>query len=125
MFEVSVEDDFTPFLNGLLSQIHVMRQTLINIAHLVENETQWRVPLKTSRLEHSYRWNIIESTGFIEVEMGYSALDKGFDYAIIQHEEDFSHPIRGEQFYLLKGFSQAEEGMFVALEEDFLSLFGL
>lgn len=125
MIEVTVEDNFTPFLNSFLSRIYVMRQTFVNIASYVENETRPLVPLREGDLESSYKWSIRESTGFFELEMGYSVFDNGFDYAIIQHEKDFDHPIRGEQFYLLKGFSQAEEGMFVALEEDFLSLFGL
>ena len=125
MITVEVNDDFTPFLNGVKSQISVMRQTLIDIAHLVELNTKDKVPFRTGALEHSYKWNIHESSNFIELEMGYSSLSpKGFDYAYIQHEANFNHPIRGEQWYLFKGFSQAEDGMFVELESDFLSLFG-
>lgn len=124
MLEVEVNDEFLPFLKGWKSIVSVMRQTLIDIAHLVELNTKDKVPFRTGALEHSYNWNIHESSNFIELEMGYSSLaPNGYDYAYIQHEENFNHPIRGEQFYLLKGFSQSEEGMFVQLETDFLSLF--
>ena len=125
MITVDVKNNFAQFLNGLKSQIWVMRQTLIDFAHLVENESQWRVPFRIGALEHSYKWNIVEDSNFIEVEMGYSSIaPNGFDYALIQHEKDFNHPIRGEQFYLLTGFTQASDGFFVELEKDFLSLFG-
>ena len=126
MIEVTIEDNFTPILNNLRENIlSSMRQTLIDVAHLVENNTQDLVPFRTGALEHSFKWNVYNSADWVEVEMGYSSIaPDNYDYAFAQHEVNYNHLIKGQWHYLDEGLTASEEGIFKEIKQDYLSLFG-
>lgn len=103
-----------------------------DVHYLIQANTNQRVPLKTGRLEESYRYTIIDNENFIELHSIYSAIDPndGYDYAYYQYEgvnwktgEPLHHPIRGEQYYLLKGVQASESMMWTIIEQDYLALF--
>lgn len=103
-----------------------MTQTLIRIHYLIERNTRQRVPLDTSRLEHSFHFKLVDkSPQYVEITNIYDAVDPNshFHYAEYQHEEDLDHPRRGEQFYLMNGIHASEKEMRVMIETDYLSLF--
>ena len=122
------DENFNEWANAVRSNFQLMVQTMINVAELIELNTQWRVPLETQRLEKSFKYTVTENTSeFIEVELGYDAADpkSGFVYAEYQHEHpELHHPRRGEAFYLFKGIKSSIADGFELIERDYLSLFG-
>ena len=126
-FEVD-DSDFKEWANITRNNFSLMVQTMIDVAHLIELNTKWRVPLETGRLEHSFKFVVTENTSdFIEVELGYDAVDprSNFMYAEYQHETTgLHHPLRGEEFYLFKGIKSSLSDAFEFIERDYLSLFG-
>ena len=92
MFFIEVHDEeFQNWLNSIELRIQTMRQTLLDIAEMIELNTQkfvpydYNKPWSDNHLETSFRavptGNPRE--GFIEVEIGYSSIDPrdGYDYA--------------------------------------------
>lgn len=126
-FEIHSEE-FEEWVLTARSRFEIMVQTLIDVAHLIELNTAHRVPLKTGRLEHSYKFVVTENTSnLIEVEVGYDASDpkSGFVYAEYQHDVigTHQHPLRGEQFYLTNGIKSSKNEAMRMIETDYLSLF--
>jgi len=127
-FEITGVNEFQDWLLELENKFTTMVQTMIDVAHLVESNTMWRVPLETGRLEHSYKFVVVENNpNLIEVEIGYDAVDpkSGFMYAEYQHENELNHPFRGEQFYLKNGIQSSTNEAMVMIEKDYFSLFGV
>lgn len=137
MFSFTVDTEgFKGWIFSLHSKFENMLRTMIDIHHLIQANTNWRVPLDTGRLEESFRYDIVRMDDFfIEMHSIYSAVDpdSGFDYAEYQHNEieTWRHyrktnrrgEARGEQFYLLHGVQASESMMFTLIEQDYLSLF--
>lgn len=118
---------FQEWVEITLNNFPLMVQTMIDVATLIESNTQWRVPLETGRLEQSFKYVVTEKTSdFVEVELGYDATDPrdNYMYAEYQHEHRLRHPIRGEAFYLFKGIKSSIGEAFEMIEKDYLSLFG-
>jgi len=94
---------------GLIDSL-VDAQTRIageSINRRVRSETTPQVPLRRGWLERSYRATY-KGYNPLQLDITYSAKSKeGYDYAEIQHEHNFHHPIRGTDHYLLKGFMQS------------------
>ena len=129
MIEYTVDDsDFREWANVTKSRFPLMVQSLIDVAELIDLNTKWKVPLETGRLEHSFKYVVVEKNSeFIEVELGYDAVDpkSNFMYAEYQHETTgLHHPLRGESFYLFKGIKSSLSEAFEMIERDYLSLFG-
>ncbi|MGX8715335.1 MAG: hypothetical protein ACSW8A_06245 [Lachnospiraceae bacterium] len=136
MFEFKVDDDgFQEWLFGLHYLFAEMVQTMVDIHHLIQANTNQLVPLDTGKLEESFRYDIVrQDYSFIEMHSIYSALGStGFDYAYYQHDKiatsqhyntaNRKGQMRGEQFYLAKGVRASESLMWTIIEQDYLSLF--
>lgn len=77
----------------------------------IERETKKKttplVPLRRGWLERSFR-SFIRSEKPFKMDIQYSAKsNKGYDYSAYQHELELSHPKRGTDHYLLKGFENS------------------
>lgn len=142
MFFIEVHDEeFQTWLNSLEIRIQTMRQTLLDIAQLIELNTQRFVPYNYDKpwggdhLENSFK--AVPSgnpqEGFIEVEIGYSSLDPRdwYDYADYIHtgiDYRTGKPLNfqkatAEDHYLWKGMALSEAEGFREIETDYLSLF--
>lgn len=142
MIFVEVHDeDFQEWLNSLAFRINVMKQTLLDIAQLIELNTQRLVPYDYNKhwegqhLEKSFHAVPTGNPrkGFIEVEIGYSSLNPRdyYDYARYVHEGvdyrtgrplHFQKPT-AQDHYLWKGISLSEKEGFQQIKTDYLSLF--
>lgn len=141
-FFVEVHDEeFQNWLNSIELRIQTMRQTLLDIAKMIELNTQKFVPYDYNKhwegehLEKSFKavptGNPQE--GFIEVEIGYSSIDprSWFDYAEYVHtgiDWRTGKPLNfqkatAQRHYLWKGMELSEADGFREIETDYLSLF--
>lgn len=126
-FEVDAEG-FYSWADALVSpyKFRMLVRTMKNVAELIRLETIPLVPLDTSALEQSYEYEVVNSSPFILLGVGFDAVDEdsGFHYARYQHDTpNLHHPRRGEQFYLKKGIRYAENEILQMIESDYLSLF--
>lgn len=137
MFTFEYDDSrFREWVSTARARYETMLLTMIDVAELIRANTNQRVPLDTGRLESSFFYEIVENTSqFIQVEVGYSIekgmhpentgfVDSNFDYAYYQHQGNFNHPKRGEQFYLMNGVHASEDMAFKIIQTDYMSLFG-
>jgi hypothetical protein len=117
-------EEFIEKMNEVRSRFPQMVNTMIKVALLIEQNTLPYVPLDTSDLEQSFEFQYLENGYNIFLMVGYDAEDEdnGFHYAQIQHEKNFNHPRRGEQFYLQKGITDSSMEMFEMINADYLSL---
>ena len=136
-FEITGVEELKTYLSTVKGRYFRMIRTMRDVAELIRANTNWRVPLDTGNLEESYYYHITEyNRNFIEMELGYDAVDpkSGFHYAEYQHDkiETWQHyrranrrgEMRGQQFYLVKGIQASESAVFELIETDYLSLFG-
>ena len=143
MIIVEVHDeDFQLWLSTLEVKIKTMKQTLMDVAQLIEMNTQKLVPYDYDKpwggqhLEKSFKAHPtgFEKEGFIEVEIGYSSIDPRtyFDYAEYVHTGiDWRtgkalnfQKATAEAQYLWKGIALSEAEGFKEIETDYFSLFG-
>lgn len=134
---IEVQDEgFQQWISNIEMQISTMKQTLINIAHIVELTTDKYVPVDTHRLAESFFVMPFDSSsmdGMIEVEFGYSPIDPrdGFNYGEYTHtgiDWRTGEPINWQKpsaraEYLEQGFIETEDEIFREIEGDYLSLF--
>ena len=142
MFFVEVHDEeFQLWMDSLQVRIQTMVQTLLDIAQIVELNTQKLVPYDYNKpwggqhLETSF---VAVPTGnprggFIEVEIGYSSLDPrdGYDYAEYVHtgyDYRTGKPLRFQKAtaqarFLWTGVTLSRKEGFQEIETDYLSLF--
>lgn len=134
---IEVHDEgFQSWVSTLEMQISVMKQTLINIAHIVELSADKYVPIDTRNLRDSFFVMPFDSSsmdGMIEVEFGYSPIDPrdGFNYGEYTHTGiDYRtgnainwHRPSAQAEYLEKGLIETESEIFREIEGDYLSLF--
>ena len=128
MISFTVEiGEYVDWAEKTISSFHRMAETMKNVAEIIKLETIPLVPLETSALEQSYQYVVKKSSPFILLALGFDVEDEksGFHYAQYQHDVITTpqHPIRGEQFYLTKGISYAEDEAFHLIEQDYMSLF--
>ena len=142
MIYIEVHDEeFQSWANSLMVRIQTMMQTLLNIAQIIELNTQKFVPYDYDKpwggqhLETSFQavptGNPRE--GFIEVEIGYSSIDPrdGYDYARYVHEGyDYrtGRPLHFQKAtaqarYLWTGVTLSRKEGFEEIKTDYLSLF--
>lgn len=125
---IEVDDsEFKEWVEEARSRFETMVLTMIDVASLIQANTNWRVPLDTGRLEESYYWEVKEdNSDFIKVEIGYDAEDpeSGFHYAEYQHNRLLNHPKRGQAFYLYYGIQASKSMAYSIIETDYMSLFG-
>jgi len=92
---------------------HVRLQNDIAADHIIneiENKTFPYVPLDEGYLQDSFYTKITSPTPVFQADMFYSMLsNKYFDYAEVQHEVDFNHPLKGEIYYMKKGIAKVDE----------------
>lgn len=121
--EVNAEE-FIDKMETVRSRFPQMVNTMKKVALIIEQNTLPYVPLDTSDLEQSFEFQYLESGYNIFLMVGYDAVDEnnGYHYAQIQHEKDFNHPRRGEQFYLTQGITDSKMEMFEMINTDYLSL---
>lgn len=100
--------------------------TLIDAGLLIKKTTTPYVPLDRGYLEEAYEQTIYTLTDLFKMEFGYSVRDnpysRGYDYAYIQHEEEFQHPKRGTSRYLDVGVLLSEPEVYTMIETDFYRL---
>lgn len=121
------DSEFIEWVDTARSRYETMVLTMVDVASLVQANTNWRVPLDTGRLEESFHWILKEeSSEFIRVEIGYDAEDPdtGFHYAEYQHNHLLNHPKRGQAYYLYNGIQASKSMAYSIIETDYMSLFG-
>lgn len=142
MFVLEVHDeDFQGWMDTVEVRIRTMMQTLLDIAQIVEMNTQKLVPYDYNKpwgeqhLETSFKAvpTGYAREGWIEVETGYSSLDPrdGYDYAEYIHDGvDYrtGKPLHfqkqtAEDHYLFKGIELSRKEGFQEIATDYLSLF--
>lgn len=142
MILIEVNDaEFRTWLTQMEYRIQTMVNTLMSVAQLVELNTQRFVPYNYDKPwgeEHLETSFVAVPTGearegFIEVEVGYSAIDPrdGYDYAEYVHtgiDWRTGSPLNFQKStaqaqYLWKGLELSEEQGFREIETDYLSLF--
>jgi len=142
MIYVEVHDEeFQEWASSVISRVSIMVQTLMDIAEIIELNTQKFVPYDYDKpwggqhLEKSFQavptGNPRE--GFIEVEIGYSSLDprNWFDYAEYTHrgyDWRTGRPLHfqkatAQAMYLWTGVTLSRKEGFQEIETDYLSLF--
>lgn len=139
LIEIEIHDEaFRQFLTDVQFQVHNMIDTLMSVAHIVEQQAEPFVPVDTTRLLQSFKAVPTGKAhkGFQEVEIGYSTLDSPippkhtYDYAWITHEGGRD----GKRFHFQKAtardhylwwgmYSAEQNGVFELIESDYLSLF--
>lgn len=91
-------------------QLNINLQTEIagdHITDLWEEKSFPYVPRREGYLEGSYTKTLKSYAPRLLITAMYSALsNRGFDYALIQHEVPFSHPRKGEVRYFGKGIDK-------------------
>ena len=143
MILVEVHDEgFQRWLSTLEVRLTTMIQTLMNVAQIIELNTQKLVPYDYDKpwggqhLETSFKavptGNPVK--GFIEVEIGYSSIDPrdGYDYAEYVHQGyDWrtGKPLHFQKAtaqarYLWTGVTLSRKEGFKEIETDYFSLFG-
>lgn len=121
--------DTTPIIewfHGIKLSFPRMVETMKNVARIIELESVPLVPLDTGALEQSYEYQIVDSSNFILLGVGYDAVDEdsGFHYAEYQHNtEELNHPKRGQAYYLVDGIRNSQGEWMTLIEKDYLSLF--
>ena len=126
MIEFKADDSkFQEWVIEVRSNFHSMVQTMKNVAEIIRLETIPYVPLDTSALEQSFDYQVVDSSPFILLCVGYDAVDEktGFHYAQYQHDNFLNHPKRGIPYYLTTGIHDAKFEFFELIESDYLSLF--
>lgn len=128
------------YLSTVQMQVYTMRNTLMTIADMVELDTEPLVPYDYNKpwgqphLQTSFKAvPISDNEGWIEVELGYSAIDPrdGFDYAEYTHTGiDYRtgnlikwQKATAQREYLIKGIVRTEGEAMKLIEGDYLSLF--
>ena len=120
-------DEFREWVSEARYRYETMVLTMVDIASLIQANTNWRVPLDTGRLEESYYWREVENNSdFIKIEVGYDAVDPdtGFHYAEYQHNHLLNHPKSGQAYYLYNGIQASRDMAYSIIETDYMSLFG-
>lgn len=127
-FRLEVNDEeFREWVSEARYRYETMVLTMVDVASLIQANTNFRVPLDTGRLEESFHWVLREeSDERIVVDVIYDAVDpdSGFHYAEYQHNRLLNHPKRGEAFYLYKGIQASRDMAFSMIKTDYMSLFG-
>ena len=126
MISGRVDDSkFQEWVEEVRSNFHSMVETMKKVARVIELATVPYVPLDTSALEQSFDYQVVDSSPFILLGVGYDAVDEktGFHYAQYQHDNFLNHPKRGIPYYLTTGIHDAKFEFFELIETDYLSLF--
>ena len=126
MISGRVDDSkFQEWVEEVRSNFHSMVETMKKVARVIELATVPYVPLDTSALEQSFDYQVVDSSPFILLGVGYDAVDEktGFHYAQYQHDNFLNHPKRGIPYYLTTGIHDAKFEFFELIESDYLSLF--
>jgi len=135
------DEDFQQWVDTVQFRVQTMVQTLMDIAQIIETNTQKLVPYDYDKpwggqhLETSFKAVPTGEAhkGFIEVEIGYSSIDpRGwFDYAEYVHQGYDWRTGRPLHFqkgtaqarYLWTGVTLSRKEGFQEIETDYLSLF--
>lgn len=132
ILEVNVDDSsFREWTERSIGNVRMMSDVLQDIRQIIWEDTSEMIPLEWGYLENSFfsHSQIISDYPFFELRIHMTGIDnpkaKGWDYAEIQYTEDFNHPIKGEQFYLEKGFEKSKPYFMKYLEMDYLTALGV
>lgn len=95
-------------LQKLLRQVQIVPiQILAQEAVRVEAEAKNETPLKSGKLESSVKVSVSRSKSKPGLNLQASARSKGFNYAGMQHDRVFNHPLKGKDHYLSDPFKRA------------------
>lgn len=134
-----IDIDLRRYLEEVQLKVHTMVYTLLNIAHILETNTEPLVPYDYNKpwggqhLQTSFmQVPISDYNGWIALEVGYSSRDKdGYDYAEYVHTGiDYRtggviswHKSTATREFLIKGIIRTEAEAMTLIEGDYLSLF--
>ena len=131
---ITVEVDASSFYDWAekaVENVKMMTDVLKEIRVMIYNEVAPLTPLKDTYLQQSFMQysEIVSDYPFFELKMKMTGIDnpkaKGWDYALLQHTENFNHPIQGIDHYLEVGLSEAEPLVMIKLETDYLTALGV
>lgn len=100
--------DHIATMENLITMVNVRTEIAGDeVAEETERKTFPYVPLKHGYLQGSFKFKVNSHAPVLDLEMSYSAIANNyFDYAEIQHERNFNHPIKGQPHYMMKGYGQ-------------------
>lgn len=128
MTEFNIEVDASKFYDWAersVANVKAMKKVLLESAQLIGLNTYPLVPFLTGELQSSFRESVNVTYPFFEVEFGYMVVGADWDYALIQHRENFVHPRQGVQFYLSEGIKRSSKDVFTTIETDYLTALGV
>lgn len=92
-------------------------EVLLEEAARIKEEAIMQVPVKTGTLQSSIEVTVTGSKLKKTLRASASAVDKGYDYAEIQHENtDFNHPNGGKAKYIEDPFNAGVQRIVSRLE---------
>ena len=94
-------------------------QILTEEAPRIEEEAKNRTPFKTGKLQRSVKVRVSQDKRRPGLYAQASALNKDYDYALIQHENDeYKHPKGGQAFYLESAFDEGVDRIIRRLQTE-------
>lgn len=135
-----ITEELEQYLSEMEIRVRTMTNTLMTIADMIELNTEPLVPYDYNKpwgrphLQTSFKAvPISDNEGWVEVELGYSAIDPrdSFDYAEYTHtgidyrtgNEINWQKSTAQREYLIKGIVRSESEAMKLIEGDYLSLF--
>lgn len=128
--DVEVEG-FYEWAAKAVAKVEMMSNVLKEANALIYNTTAPITPLKDGYLMDSIfsHSRIVSDYPHFSLSVEMTGIDnptaKGGDYALLQHSNDFHHPIQGQSDYLKIGFDEAKPMIIQYLETDYMSALGL
>lgn len=109
-------NDLTRFIKTLES---VPTKILAEEAPRIQQVARLRTPVKTGKLQASVTVRVSKDKRRPGLYAQASAKNRGYDYAYIQHENDwYNHPNGGEAHFLESAFTEGVERIIRRLREE-------
>ena len=97
----------------------VPTQILLEEAPRIEQTAKLRTPIRTGKLKESVRVSVSRDKRRPCLYAQASALNHGYDYAYIQHENDwYNHPNGGQAHFVESAFTEGVERIERRLREE-------
>lgn len=115
----SVQDAKKRLTNFIKTLETVPVKILEEEAVKIQAEAKSETPVKTGKLENSVRVKVSKDKRRPGLLIKASAIDGGYNYAGIQHENTtFKHPIKGKAHYLKDPFERGTERIIRRLRKE-------
>lgn len=111
----------TAKLRNLLRQVKTVPTKVLEVeARRIQREAKIETPYKTGKLEGSVKCRVSHTLKGVGLNVSASARGKDFNYAGIQHDVPFNHPIKGKEKYLLDPFNRGVDRIVRKLKIDLM-----